>query len=174
MTDVLTHVLVAYAIATTISIRYEGLTGPDVTVCTMGAMIPDVAKGKLVVADWQVEAALGVPFSWEAIHTLGGSIAAALVGAFLVPAGYRRRVLALLVVGVCSHHLLDLLIAHPGGYVYDLFWPLSTAWVPEGGIYHSSDRWPLAVAATIAGLTALARRRFDRAATEAGGAVTEA
>lgn len=162
MPDVLTHVLAAYVLATALSFRVDWIAPPYVTLCMMGAMIPDLVKIGLVVPSARVEALLGVPFSWDAVHTLGGSTVAVLVGVALVPSAYRTRVFAMLALGVLSHHALDVLIYHPSGYVYDVFWPLSSTWVPAGDLYNSSDRWPLVVASGVAAAVALARRRIDR------------
>lgn len=158
--DVLTHVLAAYAVATLLSARYRWLAPRLVTVTMMGAMIPDLTKAKLLIASARMEARLGVPFSWDALHTLGGSTVAALVGVVLVAPEHRKRVLLALLLGVCSHHVLDVLIVHPSGYAYDLFWPLSGYRLPKEGFYHSSDRWPAAVATVAAAGAAFARRRF--------------
>lgn len=160
MADILTHVLTAYVVATLLSVRYRRIDGPLVTVAMMGAMIPDLTKARILFSSAQVEARLGVPFSWDALHTLGGSVVAALVGVALAGTEHRRRVFLALLLGVCSHHVLDHLIVHPSGYAYDVFWPLSGYRVPIEGFYHSSDRWPAAVATVAAAGAALVRRRF--------------
>lgn len=162
MADILTHALAGYVLATMLSFRYEWLTAPYVTLCMMGALIPDTMKISLLVSSAQVEAWLGVPFSWSALHTLGGAIVAVLVGVALVPASYRRRVGAVLMLGALSHHALDVLIVHPSGYVYDVFWPLYSTWIPAGSLYHSSDRLPLAIAAVVATVTWATRERLNR------------
>lgn len=162
MADILTHALAGYVLATALSFKYEWITPEYVTVCMMGALIPDMTKIGIVVSDAQMEAWLGVPFSWDAVHTLGGSTAAVLVGTFLVPAEYRRRVFALLFVGMLSHHAIDVFMAHPSGYVYDVLWPLTATWLPAGGLYHSSDRLPAVIAAVAAGIVYVARVRVDR------------
>jgi hypothetical protein len=55
-----------------------------------------------------VERVLGVAFTWFAFHGLAGSVVAVAIGAVLVGAEYRRRIVGLL--GVTSHHVLDLLL----------------------------------------------------------------
>lgn len=150
MPDVLTHALAAYAIATLLSIRFEWLGSQYVTIAMIGALVPDTTKIKLLVDSAQVEATLGVPFSWGALHTLGGSIVIVLAGAVLAGREHRGPVLLALLLGMGSHHALDLLIAHPAGHGYALFWPLSGYHVPVAGLFHSSDRWPAAVAAIAA------------------------
>lgn len=159
MPDVLTHVLVGYVLGTALSARYDWITGPFVTVAMVGAMLPDVAKVTLVVPSAVVEATLGVPFSWFAIHTPAGSILLAGVGALLVDGTHRRRAFALLLVGAASHHVLDALLLSTTGYSYALAWPLSTVNPPSPGLYLSTDRWPAAVATGLAAAAWYARRR---------------
>lgn len=150
MPDVLTHVLVGYALGATLSIRYGWLSCPFVTAAMVGALLPDVAKVTLIVPSAVVEAALGVPFSWFAIHTPAGSVLLASIGALLVDGAHRRRVFALLLVGAASHHALDALLLSTTGYSYALAWPLSTVHPPSPGLYLSTDRWPAAVAGAVA------------------------
>ena len=157
--DVFTHVLAAYALATLLSVRYRWLSPPYATVAMMGAMIPDLAKARILFDSAAVEARLGVPFSWDALHTLGGSVVAVLIGVVLAGAEHRKRVLLALTLGMLSHHLLDHLIVHPSGHAYDLFWPLARYHLAVDGFYHSSDRWPAVVAVVAAAGAQLVRRR---------------
>lgn len=159
MADVLTHVLWGYVLGTLLSFRYEWLDKRFVTVVMLGALVPDLAKVGLIVDDALVAHALGVPFSWFAIHTPAGSLVACAVGALFVGDGYRTRVFALLVVGAASHHALDALLLDPSGYSYMLAWPLSTYHPPTPGLYLSSDRWPAVVSASLAAVVWAVRRR---------------
>lgn len=161
MPDLLTHVLVAYALATIASWRYEWLTPPYVTVAMMGAMIPDMTKVDLVVDSTRVASLSGMPFDWFALHTLGGSLLAALVGGILVPDAHRRRVLVLLAGGAASHLLLDALLIDPSGYSYALLWPLTQYHPPTPGLYLSTDRWPALVSGAIAAGVWASTRRQD-------------
>ena len=150
MAELLTHALFAYVLVTLLSVRYPWLTPQYVTVAMMGSLIPDMNRIALAVSADTVEGLLGVPFSWGAFHTPAGSLVAAGVGAMLVPDRYRRRVVALLALGVLSHHALDLLLASPSGYAYEIFWPLSSVVPPSGGYYLSTDRWPAVLSAVVA------------------------
>ena len=150
MPDILTHVLAAYTIATLLALRYDWLGSRYATIAMIGALVPDTTKIKLLVDSAQVEAWLGVPFSWGALHTLGGSIVIVLAGGVLVGRDHRKPVLLALVLGMLSHHALDLLIAHPAGHGYDLFGPLTGYPRPVAGLFHRSDRWPALVAAIAA------------------------
>ncbi|WP_138005238.1 metal-dependent hydrolase [Halalkalirubrum salinum] len=160
MVDLLTHALVGYSLGTLLSLRYEWVTPQYVTVCMMGAMIPDMTKIQLVVPSEVVAAGLSVPFEWSGIHTLGGAAISIAIGVILTDAAYRRRVVALLAIGAGSHLVLDALLFKPSGYMAPLWWPLTAQRFAIDGLYLSSDRWPAAVAAVIAaGCWAIVRRR---------------
>jgi membrane-bound metal-dependent hydrolase YbcI (DUF457 family) len=146
MPDLLSHALVAFALGTIISVRYQWIDRRWVTVLMIGAIVPDTEELKLLVSDPVVEQLLGVPFSWELLHLPIGTLLVCLLGTLLVGDGYRRRVFALLVVGASTHYALDLLAVFATGYSYPLLWPLSDYHVPAGDLYQSSDRWPLCVA----------------------------
>ncbi len=150
MADLLTHVLVGYSLATLLSFRYEWITPRYVTVAMAGALIPDMNRAELLVSEHAVQAALGVPFSWGAFHTMGGSLVAVGIGALLVHPEIRLRVAALLFVGMASHHALDLFLTNPSGHSYAVLWPLSGYNPPTPNWYLSSDRWPAAASGLLA------------------------
>ena len=166
--ELLTHVLVAYVIATASSLRYPWITPPYVTMAMIGAMFPDLNRIGLFLPEWTVEAILGVPFSWGATHTGGGSLVIVTIGALLVPARIRWRVFAMLLLGMVSHHALDLLLWFPSGYAYPALWPLTSHALPAGNLYLSTDRWPAVLAAAVAALVWYVVRR--REAPEGRGA----
>ena len=159
MAELLTHVLVAYACATALSWRYEWLTPRYVTAVMAGAMIPDLNRIELIVPGALIEAALGIPFDWGALHTLGGSIVIVCIGALFVPVRYRRRVFLAALLGMLSHHALDLFLVGLSGHSYPVFWPLTQYNPPTPSLYLSSDRWPAAVSLLVAGGVWLADRR---------------
>lgn len=150
MPDLLTHVLVGYVLATLLSLRSDWVTPPLVTITMLGAMVPDLAKIHLVVPGSQVEALVGLPFDWFAIHKLGGALVAITIGALLTSSDHRRRVFLLLAFGAGSHLFLDALLLTPSGYSYAIFWPLSTYNPPTPNLYLSSDRWPALVSGVAA------------------------
>lgn len=150
MPDLLTHVLVAYSLATALSFRYEWLTPQYVTVAMVGAIVPDLTKISILVPSAHVEALLGIPFDWGAIHTLGGSLVALLIGALLVSKTHRRRVFLLLVLGAASHLMLDAANVNASGYSYPVLWPLTTYQPPTPNLWLSSDRWPALVSGVVA------------------------
>ena len=152
MPDLLTHVLIAYILATLLSFRYEWLTPQFVTVVMLGALVPDLTKIQLLVDSYIVKSILGIPFDWYAIHTAGGALVAITIGALLTDNTHRRRVFALLALGAASHLLLDAQLIKPSGYASPLLWPFTAYQPPTPGLYVSYDRWPALVAGTVAAI----------------------
>lgn len=150
MTDVFTHVLVGYILGTLLSIRFDWLTPQFVTICMLGATVPDLTKIQLLVSSEQVEVLLGVPFDWYALHTIGGSVLVVSAGTFLVGRDYRKAVFGLLLLGALSHLCLDALLLNPSGYSNMFLFPITSYNPPTPGLYLSSDRWPALVAGTLA------------------------
>lgn len=161
LAELLTHVLVAYALATALSLRYSWITPPYVTMAMVGAMVPDLNRIGLLVPEATVEGLLGVPFSWDALHTPGGTLVVVAIGALLVPTRIRGRVFAVLVLGMVTHLLLDLLLWSPTGYAYPALWPLTSHALPAGNLYLSTDRWPAVCAAAVATLVWYVVRRRE-------------
>lgn len=153
MPDLLTHALVAYVLFAVVSLRYEWVSPQYVTIGMVGAFIPDLAKIDLLVDGSVVAAFLGVPFGWFGIHTLGGSVVVVLIGVVLAAEVERRRVFALLSVGVASHLFLDALLYKVTGVSYPVFWPLTLYRPPTPGLYLSTDVWPSLIMVVIAILT---------------------
>lgn len=153
MADVLTHVLVGYVVGVVLSARYEWMRPAHVTLVMVGALSPDFVKIQLFVPDGLVAALLGIPFSWDPLHTLGGNLIVLLVGALCIRPGRRLWAFALLAVGALTHHALDVALLTPTGHTYAVFWPLTAFRPPSGGLYLSSDPWPTAVAVALAAVT---------------------
>lgn len=162
MPDLLAHVLLGYAVATLLSWRYDWLSPAYVTVAMAGAMIPDLAKADLLVPGGLVERALGVPFDWFALHTVGGVAVSVLVGAAVVRSDLRRRVAALLALGAATHLLADGLLVNPSGRSYAMLWPLTRWHPPTPGLYLSTQVEPtLAAGAGAAAVWLATRVRTD-------------
>lgn len=159
MPDLLTHVLIAYALGTALSLQYDWLTPEYVTVVMLGSVVPDLTKIYLVVPSYRIEAWLGIPFDWFAIHTVGGVLVATAVGALCTTRDHRRRVFGLLLVGALLHLVLDALLIKVSGHMEPMLWPLTSYRPPTPGLYLSSDRWTIAVAGAFAVLARYARAR---------------
>ncbi|ELY61083.1 metal-dependent hydrolase [Natronolimnohabitans innermongolicus] len=157
MADLLTHVFVAYVLATVCTWRFERLTPAFVTVAMIGAVIPDLKRIELLVPADAVTAVLGVPFSWQPLHRLGGAAVVVAICIVVAPPRYRRRVAAALVLGVASHFVLDVYSAT--GTTRPFLWPLTDQGLPAGGLYRSHERWPALVSGLAAVLVWLETRR---------------
>lgn len=159
MPDLLSHALIAYSLCTLLAVRYRWVSPRYVTVGMAGAFIPDIAKIDLLVDNAMVGNALGVPFGWFGIHTLGGSIVGVCIGVVLVASSERRRVAALLSLGAASHLTADALLVKASGYSYPVLWPLTGYYPPTPGLYLSTDIWPSVVTGVLAlGVWLLVRR----------------
>ena len=159
MADVFTHVLVGFVIGVLLSFRYDWLGPEYVTLVMIGALSPDFVKINLVVPDEVVAGFLGVPFSWSPLHVLFGSVVVVLLASLLLAPEYRKRAVALFVVGAVSHHAIDVLLLNVTGYSYALFWPVTAYNPPAGNLYLSSDRWPIVVAGVVAAVVWFMRYR---------------
>lgn len=84
MADLLTHVLAGYILGMLLALRYDWIRGPHVTVVMIGAASPDLNLVDLIIRADLIEATLGVPFSWSALHYLGGNLLVLTVLALLV------------------------------------------------------------------------------------------
>lgn len=158
MPDLLAHALVGYALGLLLSWRYEWMSPAHVTVVMAGAFVPDLSKADLIVPSGSVEAALGIPFDWFALHTAGGALVAIAVGTAVVARAERGRVFGLLSVGAVSHLLADGLLRQPSGRSYAMFWPVSQYHPPTPGLYLSTQAEPTVAAAAFAGVVWLATR----------------
>lgn len=165
MPDLLAHALIAYSLATLLSWRYDWLSPAYVTVAMAGAFIPDLTKISLVLSRSAIQSLFGVPFSWFALHTLGGSLVSLAIGVVLVTSAERRRVAALLGLGAVSHLLADALLLSPSGRSYPLLWPLSNVHPTTPGLYLSTDPEPMLVAAGVS-VALFAATRYRDSHTE--------
>ena len=163
MPDLFAHAVIGYCLGTALALRYGWLTPAYVTVVMAGAFIPDISKMYLLVPDAVVGETLGVPFSWFALHTLGGSAVAVLIGVVLVAGDERRRVLGLLSLGAGSHLVADALLLTPTGFSKPMWWPVAHVGLPSPGLYLSTEPTPLFVASAVAVVLWAVRRRQARA-----------
>lgn len=161
MPDLLTHAFLAYALFTALRWRYDWLTPRYVTVGMVGAFIPDISKLELLVDSTAVASLLNQPFSWFGVHTLGGGLVCTLIGVVFVEPSERRRVFALLSVGVLTHLVSDAMLRKASGRSYDLFWPITRYHPPSPGLYLSSDIWPSLLAGAVAAGVWLVTRTLE-------------
>jgi hypothetical protein len=166
VTDLLTHVLVAFLLATLVERRTGWVDRRHVPVVMVGAVVPDVAKVHLVLGD-PMSAVAGVDVSWYALQTVGGVAALLVIGAALFGPGERRRAFGLLAAGAASHMLLDFPVKRADGLSPPYLYPLTWWRAPSLDLYLSSDAWPAVVAvAAVAAL--LVTRRMRKGSGDAG------
>jgi membrane-bound metal-dependent hydrolase YbcI (DUF457 family) len=148
MPDLLTHALVAYvfAVAATSAGRLDDRYVPVVMV---GGVAPDAMK-LAVVLDRSAGVIAGVPYSAWGIHTLGGVVVLAGVGALTIRARDRWTAVAALAAGGVCHLLFDTLVIRVDGAAPPYLFPLSTWLPPAGNLYASTDVWPTALALAVA------------------------
>ena len=157
MADLLTHLLVAYAVLTAVSWRVDWLDRPWVVVGVGGAAIPDLVKLDVVLDDAAVSATLGVPFSYEALSTLGGVVLVAGVLALAFPR--RGRAVGLVAAGGVLSVLGDGLRMYADGRASAWLYPVSNWRPPTPNLYVSADPRVLLVALLFAGVVWLVDRR---------------
>ncbi len=153
MPDLLTHVLLAYGIATALSYRYTWIVPSYVTLAMVGALVPDLDHISALLPSRIVGTALGLPFDWGGLQTGGVVLLVILVGTVLVEGGKRRPAFAMLALGAATHLFTDALLRVPEGRSQSIFFPATMYQPPTPGLYLSTDLWPLVIAAVFAFLT---------------------
>jgi len=145
MADLLTHVLVPFVLLTPASWRFDRLSKRWIVLAMAGAAIPDLVKIDNVLDEGLIQTALGVPFSYDPISTLGGVLI--IAGAITLCFGTeRRRVYAVLVFGGLTSLVLDGLRVFVDGQAN--FWLYPFVWwrPPTPSLYVTSDPGVLVVA----------------------------
>jgi hypothetical protein len=144
MTDLLTHVLVVYIVATVAVRRLDWFRRRYVGIAMVGTVIPDASKGLLLTGPEFV--LFDTTLSWYALQTVGGATVFAIAGVLLFDAEERLFVLVTLSFGIVVHLILDLLVIRTDGTAPSYFYPLTWWRPPSGNVYLSSDIWPSLVA----------------------------
>ncbi len=163
MAELLTHVLVAYALFTAAGWYLEWLDERWVAVGMVGSVLPDLNRLALVVPAERVTDFTGVAFDWGGLHTVGGALLLSAIGATLfVRRRDQRRAFLVLFAGALSHLIVDFPQRYADGdaltnlYLY----PVSSARPPTPGWYVSADRWVAVVALAVAAAVFVVDRRW--------------
>jgi len=152
--DLLSHVLIAYAVLTITSWLVDELTRRWVAVGMGGAAIPDLVKIDIVLDDRLIEQALNIPFSYAPISSLAGVLLIAGIITLLFTHN-RRRVYTLLVAGGVLSLVVDGLRAYADGHAS--FWLYPIWWrPPTPSLYVTADPRVLAGTLVVAVAVALA------------------
>lgn len=152
MPDLLTHVLLVYAVTTVLCWRFDWLETRFIPVAMAGTVIPDLVKVELIVPAFVIESVLGIPFSWRPIHRVGGAVVLVGLFALLFDRADRRRVLVVAMFGALSQFPLDGLIRRANDLSPPYLYPITWWQPPAGNLYLSSDLWPVLPALVLAGL----------------------
>jgi len=159
MAELLSHLLVAYALFTIASWRIGWLDHRWVVAGTGGAAIPDLVKIDIVIDGDAVGSALGVPFSYTPLSTLGGVL---LVAGLIMLAFEReqwRRVYGLVATGGILSLVGDGLRVYADGHTSAWLYPFTNWRPPTPSLYVSSDVRVLIVALVVAALVFVVDRR---------------
>lgn len=151
MAEMLSHVLLAFALFTVVGWAVDWFDREWVAIGMVGSILPDLNRLGLVLDGYTVGQLLGIPFDWDGLHTLGGLVVLAAIGAVLFPSWReRRRAFGVLVAGGLSHLVVDAVKAWADGANGAYLYPLSWWRNPTPSLYVSADRWVLVIAATLA------------------------
>lgn len=148
MAELLSHVLIAFIALTVASWRVEWLTRRWVAVGMVGAVFPDLNRLEMVVSRTTVEGLLGVPFHWNALHTLGGVLLLSAFGAALF-ARHRRRAFGVLFAGGLTHLVTDGVKIYADGFAAPWLYPFTWYRHPTPNLYVSADRWVLVIVSAV-------------------------
>ncbi|ADD03710.1 DUF457 family protein [Natrialba magadii ATCC 43099] len=149
MAELLSHVLIAYALFTIASWRLEWLTKRWVAIGMIGALLPDLNRIGMFVDDATIETALGVPFGIDALHTLGGVILLSGIGALVLTEAHRRA-FGVLLAGALTHLLTDGLKAYADAEAGAWLYPFTWYRHPTPNLYVSADQSVLLVTGLLA------------------------
>lgn len=144
MAELASHVLMAFVLFTMVGWRVDWLDREWVVVAMVGSLLPDLNRVNIVIEGDMIEAVLGIPWGWSAIHTIGGVLILSAIGCVLFARRRAQyRAFGLLVGGAVLHLLTDGVKAWANGYNGMYLYPFSTWRNPTPGWYVSADRWVL-------------------------------
>ncbi|MGQ4556965.1 hypothetical protein [Halobellus sp. GM3] len=160
MPDLLTHVLLAYAVGA-VAVRHTAVPDRFLPLAAVGAVMPDVMKAAVLfgVVDGS---AFGIAYSFWGIHTIGGVLMLAGIGTMTIRQSDRCVAFAMLVLGGVGHLFLDLFVIRADGVAPPYLFPFSGWTPPAGNLYASTDVWPAIAAGLLALAVWLGRRRSMR------------
>jgi hypothetical protein len=158
MPDLLTHVLIAYVVGAA-AVWWTDSPDRYLPVVLVGAVAPDAMKAT-VLLEVTVGTAFGIPYSFWALHTLGGVVVLSAVGAVTLAAVERRAGFWFLVWGGVSHLVLDLFVVRVDGVAPPYLFPVSAWLPPAANLYTSTDLWTIPVALALALPVWVVRRRY--------------
>ncbi|MCU4974968.1 metal-dependent hydrolase [Halobacteria archaeon AArc-m2/3/4] len=151
MAELLSHLLVVWAVLTVASWRLEWLTSRWIAVGVVGGILPDLNRLAIAVPERAIADFLGASFQVDAFHTLGGITVLAGIGAVMF-AQNQRRAFGLLFAGAFVHLLTDAVKSYADGQAAMWLYPLTSYRHPTPNLYVSADPEVLALTFGIAGV----------------------
>lgn len=150
MPDLLSHILIVYILYKPTDWFFSWFSDRALGVVMIGAMLPDLAKIRLVLPTEPIDQMLGQKLILNGIHRLGPTTVLACIGAMLFKQGKRRQAFTWLMAGAGLHLALDLTVKRAGGVAPPYLYPL-TWWEPPAlNLLQSSDTWPYVITSLIA------------------------
>ena len=144
MAEWLTHVLLMYALGTVGTWKLDWLDSRWVAVAMIGAILPDLSRLYLIVPSELITQVTGLPFHWNGLHTVGGILFLAGIGAmvFVRPKDQKRAFL-LLGTGALFHLVVDIPQTYADGLTITnlYFFPITSWRMVTPGWYVPADRW---------------------------------
>ena len=158
MAELLSHLLIVWAVLTIVSWRLEWLTPRWIAVGVVGGILPDLNRLAIGVPERAIADVLGVPFQLDAIHTLGGVVILAGIGSMTF-AQHQRRAFGLLFAGAFVHLLTDAVKSYADGQAAMWLYPLTSYRHPTPNLYVSADPEVLALSIGVAGIVFVVDQR---------------
>jgi hypothetical protein len=166
MADLLATVAVTYALVTIAGWAVDWLEPKWAVICVGGSLIPDLQKVDLLVDADSISRALGIPFTYSHLGTLGGVLLVAGVITVLFDRERWRRVYGLLVSGGLVHLLLDGMRVYADGQANTWLYPLLPSYrPPTPNLFVTSDPTVTVVALGVA-LLVFGTDRYLRGASD--------
>lgn len=149
MAELLSTICVAYVLLTVASWKLSWLTDRWIVLGMAGTAIPDLVKIELLVDDRVIEQALGIPFTYAPLGTIGGVVLVSAIVTLAFARRHWRRVFPLVLSGGTIGLLVDGLRVYADGragfYLYPIWWR-----PPTPSLFVSADPRVLVVTATAA------------------------
>lgn len=167
MAELLSHVLHAFVLFTVLSWWVGWLTRRWVAVGMVGAILPDLNRIDMLVDGDTIEAVIGIPWGWGGLHTVGGVLLLAAIGAVLFSDRHEQlRAFGLLTGGAVLHLVVDSLKLWADGFAGAYWYPLTWYRPPTPGLYVSADRWVTVASVALAVVVFAADRWYRNRASQ--------
>lgn len=149
MAELLSTICVAYVLLAVVSWRIEWLTDRWIVLGLAGTAIPDLVKIEILIDERTVESALGIPFAYDPLSSIGGVALVSGIITLLFARRHWRRVFPLVLSGGIVGLFVDGLRVYADGradfYLYPIWWR-----PPTPSLFVSADPRVLVISAVAA------------------------